>query len=115
MACGRQRRAACRPSAPPSPGFLSPRRPISLPVALLDRERLERRLEAGDLAAWKATRYRTFRETMTDETAPYPCYFAVEAQREGYFRYVFVDSPTDEDALADLVDRLAEFLDGYSP
>jgi FPC/CPF motif-containing protein YcgG len=82
-------------------------------VELLDRERVERRLERGELSPWKATRYRAFRETMTDESSPYPCYFAVEAQREGYFRYVFADSPTDEAALAGLVDPLAEFLDGY--
>ena len=82
-------------------------------MTLLDRERLERRLASGDLPEWQATRYRTFRETMTDEAAPYPCYFAVEAQREGYFRYTFVDSPTDETALADLVDPLATFLEEY--
>lgn len=82
-------------------------------MALLDRKRLERLLGRDELADWKARRYRTFRETMTDESAPYPCYFAVEAQREGFFRYVFVDSPTDEDALAKLVAPLAEFLEDY--
>lgn len=82
-------------------------------VELLGKDRIEERLAAGDLADWKATRYRTFRETMTDEAVPYPCYFAVEAQRVGYFPYVFPDSPADEDALAALVDPLAEFLETY--
>lgn len=53
------------------------------PVELFDRDRLKRRLDASDLADWKEIRYRTFRETVTDESSPYPCYFAVEAQREG--------------------------------
>lgn len=82
-------------------------------VELFDKAQLERRLDRDDLAGWKATRYRTFRETMTDESSPYPCHFAVEAQREGFFRYIFPGPPTDEDALADLVDPLAEFLDRY--
>jgi FPC/CPF motif-containing protein YcgG len=82
-------------------------------VELLDREGVERRLERGELSPWQATRYRAFRETMTDESSPYPCYFAVEAQRDGYFRYVFADTPTDDSALMGLVDPLAEFLDSY--
>ncbi|WP_408959589.1 YqcI/YcgG family protein [Natrinema sp. 74] len=82
-------------------------------MELLERDRLEERLAAGELADWKATRYRTFRETMTDEAAPYPCYFAVEAQRKGDFRYVFPESPIDEEALAELVEPLTEFLERY--
>lgn len=101
-------------------------------MELFDRGQLERRLDRGDLAAWKAARYRTFRDTMTDEASPYPCYFAVEAQRKGYFRYVFPEAPTDEqsksdepppaslagtptdeNALAELIDPLTEFLDRY--
>lgn len=79
----------------------------------LDRARVEDRLEREALADWKATRYRTFRETMTDEASPYPCFFAVEAQREGYFRYVFPGPPEEEDALDGLADALERFLDRY--
>lgn len=82
-------------------------------MELFDRTTLERRIERGALDPWKATRYRTFRETMADEEAPFPCYFAVEAQREGYFRYVFPESSRDDEALEALGERLAEFLDRY--
>lgn len=82
-------------------------------MELFDKASLERRIERGDLERWKATRYRSFRATMTDGDAPFPCHFAAEAQREGYFRYVFPESPTDDGVLATLGDRLAEFLDGY--
>ena len=82
-------------------------------MELLDKTGVERRLDDGDLTGWRATRYRTFRETMTAESAPFPCFFAVEAQREGYFRYAFPASTTDEDALANLADVLAEFIGRY--
>lgn len=82
-------------------------------MELYDKNRLEQLLYRGNLADWKADRYRTFFETMTDESSPYPCYFAVEAQREGDFRYVFSGVPTDEDTLADLVNPVSEFLDRY--
>lgn len=82
-------------------------------MELFDKASLERRIERGDLESWKATRYRTFREAMTDKEAPFLCYFAVEAQREGYFRYVFPESSSDGDALNALGKRLAEFLDRY--
>lgn len=82
-------------------------------MKVFDKERLEESLDREELADWKATRYRTFRDTLTDEASPYPCYFAVEGQEEGYFRYCFPDSPTDEDTLSSIADALAEFLDQY--
>lgn len=80
---------------------------------LFDRDQLERRIEAGELAPWKERRYRTFRETMVDEVPPFPCHFAVDAQEEGLFRYVFPESATDESELAGIATALAEYLDSY--
>lgn len=82
-------------------------------MELLEKSEVERRLESGDLADWQAARYRAFRETMTDESAPFPCYFAVEAQREGSFRYVFPGPPDDDAVRSELADALAAFLDRY--
>jgi FPC/CPF motif-containing protein YcgG len=70
-------------------------------------------IEHGELADWKAMRYETFHETMTDEDTPYPCYFAVEAEEEGLFRYVFPGAPDDTEARERLADTLETYLDGY--
>lgn len=70
-------------------------------------------LERGDLADWKRMRYETFHRTMTDDDAPYPCYFAAEAEEEGLFRYSFPGAPDEPDARARLADALEEYLDGY--
>ncbi|MFC5970003.1 YqcI/YcgG family protein [Halomarina salina] len=50
---------------------------------------------------------------MTDEDAPYPCYFAVEAEEEGAFRYTFPGAPDDTDARDRLAEALATYLTGY--
>lgn len=70
-------------------------------------------IEHGELADWRATRYETFRETMVDEDAPYPCYFAVEAEEEGLFRYVFPGNPDDADVRTQLADALETYLASY--
>lgn len=83
-------------------------------MTLLSKGDIEEQIKTGKLASWKATRYSTFKETMTDDETPYPCFFAVEAQKNGYFRYTFPGDPTDEDALDILADDLAEFVEVYS-
>lgn len=80
---------------------------------LWTKESLETAIERNELATWKATRYGAFHETMADEDAPYPCYFAVEAEEEGLFRYVFPGSPEDPEARSRLAAALETYLEGY--
>ncbi|MCH7659221.1 MAG: YqcI/YcgG family protein [Euryarchaeota archaeon] len=74
---------------------------------------LEDAIERGELADWKETRYETFHGTMTDEDTPYPCYFAVEAEEDGLFRYVFPGAPNDDEARSRLVRALETYLNSY--
>ncbi|UPV74727.1 YqcI/YcgG family protein [Halorussus limi] len=76
------------------------------------RTRIESAIGEGDLAAWKAERYLSFHETMTDEVAPFPCYFAVDAHCDGDLRYLFAPGPTTEAGESVVADGLAEYLDG---
>ncbi|UPW00749.1 YqcI/YcgG family protein [Halorussus gelatinilyticus] len=76
------------------------------------RTRIESAIRENDLAAWKAERYRAFHRTMTDEEAPFPCYFAVDAHRDGDLRYLFAPSATTETGKSVVADGLARYLDG---
>ena len=80
---------------------------------LWTKSALQDAIARDQLADWKRTRYETFRETMTDEEAPYPCYFAVEAEEEGLFRYTFPGAPDDLAARERLADALETYLSGY--
>jgi FPC/CPF motif-containing protein YcgG len=83
-------------------------------MTLLSKDDIERLIKNSEFVDWKETRYRSFQETMTDSEKPYPCFFAVEAQKKGYFRYSLPGDPTSESSLATLADDLAEFVDIYS-
>lgn len=74
---------------------------------------LREAIDRGEVADWKATRYETFRRTMTDADAPYPCYFAAKAEEEGLFRYTFPGAPDDPDARSRLANALETYLTGY--
>lgn len=76
------------------------------------RTEVESAIGDGGLAAWKAERYRAFHRTMTDEEAPFPCYFAVDAHSDGDLRYLFAPAPTTSAGEAVVADGLAEYLDG---
>ena len=78
---------------------------------LFDQPTLRARVESGSIEGWKADRYRAFRETMTSEADPYPCTFAVEAEEEGLFRYLFAS--TDERGHETVARGLEAYLDGY--
>jgi hypothetical protein len=77
---------------------------------VLTRSRVERRIDEGTLAAWKADRYRTFHETLVADDPPFPCYFAVDAHERGDLRYLFPEAP-GSDASGTVADGLATYLD----
>lgn len=74
------------------------------------REAVESAIDAGDIADWKADRYAAFHATMTDETDPYPCTFAVEGHRDGDLRYCFPSAPDENDEYPAFADGLTAFL-----
>lgn len=80
---------------------------MSDPVTRAD---VERRIEGGSLASWKARRYRTFHETLVDESPAFPCYFAVDAHEAGDLRYLFPEAPGSA-ASEPVAEGLAEYLD----
>ena len=78
---------------------------------LFDRRTLRDRVESGDIDDWRAERYRSFRATLTSDADPYPCTFAVEAEEEGLFRYLF--ATTDEEGHERVARGLETYLDSY--
>ncbi|EMA40825.1 YqcI/YcgG family protein [Halococcus hamelinensis] len=82
---------------------------VSLPSRYLDQSTLRDRIDHDELPAWAAEQYGTFRKTMLDTDAPFPCYFGVESEATGMARYAFCASTTDEDALAGLRETLYEY------
>ncbi|WP_342399669.1 hypothetical protein NST20_13720 [Weizmannia sp. FSL W8-0676] len=55
--------------------------------SLLDQEKIKEGMEKGILKEWMITTYSDFRNSLLDDSAPYPCYFAVEAEKNGLIRY----------------------------
>lgn len=80
---------------------------------LWTKSALRAAIDRGDVADWKATRYATFHGTMTDDDAPYPCYFAADAEEDGLFRYTFPGAPDEDIARARLADALETYLATY--
>ena len=78
---------------------------------LFDQGTLRDRMESGDIEDWKAERYRAFRTTLTNDADPYPCTFAVEAEEEGLFRYLFAS--TDETGHEKVACGLEAYLDEF--
>ncbi|ELZ05570.1 YqcI/YcgG family protein [Natrialba asiatica] len=78
---------------------------------LFDRSELLDAIEAGELAAWKKKRYIEFREAM--QNTRYPCYFAVNAERNDTARYLFVGDAHDRDALFKVKEGLQQYLERY--
>lgn len=76
---------------------------------LFNRSELQDAIEARELMAWKKKRYIEFRETM--RSARYPCYFAVNAERNDTARYLFVGDARDRDALLKVREGLRQYLE----
>ncbi|MED0662175.1 YqcI/YcgG family protein [Geobacillus thermodenitrificans] len=79
---------------------------------VLDQVEINRRIKEKTLKDWELECYQSFRDNILDKEHPYPCYFAVEAEKKGLSRYIFVQSTT-EDELLRLRDGLYEYIKTY--
>lgn len=80
---------------------------------LWTKDELVADIQRDTLAGWKVGRYQTFHETMTDEDAPYPCYFAVEAEQAEHFRYTFSGNPDASSTRSQFAGVLKAYLADY--
>jgi len=62
---------------------------------------------------WRSKSYDKFQENILDESSPFPCYFAVEAEKKGLARYIFIDSPYDNHELDRLRNGLYQYIGNY--
>ncbi|WP_327052627.1 YqcI/YcgG family protein [Halomicrococcus gelatinilyticus] len=83
--------------------------------ALLDRETVRRRVDAGALPDWAVAHYESFHDALVGEHegSPFPCYFGADAERDGSMLYTFCDSTTEKESLVALGETLLEYLDVY--
>ena len=80
-------------------------------VRLFDQERLQDRLAAGALPDWAREHYETFRADMLGERdgTPFPCFFGVDSEKEGWALYTFVPG-FDDESLARFADVTRAYL-----
>lgn len=78
---------------------------------LYSQPEIKRKIENGQLADWKATRFRTFRDTLLQGDDEFPCHFAVFAFKKKNMRYLFPGSPDSEEARSEVADGLEAFID----
>lgn len=76
------------------------------------RAEVESAIADGALPEWQERRYRAFDATMTDDDAPFPCYFAVDAHEDGDLRYLFAPSEATDAGKVSFAEGLATYLDG---
>lgn len=81
--------------------------------SLLDQEKIKEGMEKGILKEWMITTYSDFRNSLLDDSAPYPCYFAVEAEKNGLIRYIFAESAYDTHELLNIRDGVYEYIKSY--
>ncbi len=70
-------------------------------------------LAIGPMPGWGATCARDIMATLTSDTEPFPCVFAVAAAHKGGLRFGFVDDLHDERTWSVLPDILATYLSVY--
>ena len=83
---------------------------------LFEQDEIQTRSADGTLPEWAARHYREFRDSMFAEfhgETPFPCYFGVDSEEEGWPLYTFCDSMTDEESLFALRDTILEYLNVY--
>ncbi|WP_420897774.1 YqcI/YcgG family protein [Halalkalibacterium halodurans] len=80
---------------------------------LLDQEKLADCIGNGELEEWMVRTYYDFRRSLLDVTEPYPCYFAVEAEKNGLIRYIFAESAYDEKELHRVKNAVYEYIKSY--
>ncbi|MFP7225285.1 YqcI/YcgG family protein [Priestia filamentosa] len=70
-------------------------------------------VNSGLLDLWKIKNYQEFRENILDKNCPFPCYFAVDAEKKGHSRYIFCKSAEEEDELLKLRDGIYQYIKSY--
>lgn len=80
---------------------------------LLDQKQVLDLIQPQGTADWKCNSFTSFRDQILDENSPFPCYFAVEAEKKGLARYIFIDSPYDKNELERLSDGLYQYIRVY--
>ncbi|EOP18035.1 MULTISPECIES: YqcI/YcgG family protein [Bacillus] len=65
------------------------------------------------LENWKIHAYNSFHKSIMDNSKPFPCYFAVDSEKHGWSRYLFIDSAYDQKELLKLRDGIYEYIKTY--
>ncbi|ASS99132.1 MULTISPECIES: hypothetical protein [Geobacillus] len=56
---------------------------------VLDQVEINRRIKEKILKDWELECYQSFRDNILDKEHPYPCYFAVEAEKKRFVTIYF--------------------------
>lgn len=83
---------------------------------IFEQGEVQKRVKNDALPEWAQLHYQEFRESMFAEfyrDSPFPCYFGVDTEENGWPLYTFCESMTDEGTLLDLPDVLLEYLEMY--
>jgi len=80
---------------------------------LFTKDEIQNDIKNNLLSQWKIKSYNDFRENILDDNRPFPCYFAVEAEKRGHSRYIFSESAYNEDELLKVRDGIYEYIKTY--
>ena len=81
--------------------------------ALMNQFQINAQTHRGEIDHWKVMRYEDFRKNILDDQSLYPCFFAVEAERRGMARYLFINSVANSEDLLKLRDGLYDYVKNY--
>lgn len=57
---------------------------------LYDQKRIIEEQNKGILDEWKTISFNNFHDSILDQSKPFPCYFAVDSEKHGWSRYIFM-------------------------
>ncbi|MDZ3952297.1 YqcI/YcgG family protein [Bacillus thuringiensis] len=86
---------------------------IEIDSYLYDKSRITKEMKNGTLDDWKVKIHENFYENIIDPYKKFPCYFAVNSEKNGWSRYLFVNSAYDENELLKMKDGVYEYIKSY--